>query len=179
MELLDSLKDKLSDETDALTVEIRMHENRLSLLHRMPTEIMSLMFAFTLPPHQPDVQPAPWTASPVCMRWRAIVVSQPSFWTSICYARPSDQHSSSTSSDDSDIILEPLRRKFETQLRRSGHLPLNVEFNVNRWDDLTRKYWSYLRAPLGNGVVAGSRRTVEPAFSFDSRPTGPFAGIDD
>ncbi|KAJ6581991.1 hypothetical protein B0H19DRAFT_886088, partial [Mycena capillaripes] len=75
--LLESSLDKLLAESNELDIEIRKHEASLSPLRRMPTEILSLIFTFTLPPHEMNAEPAPWTVSTVCTRWRAIVISQP------------------------------------------------------------------------------------------------------
>ncbi|KAJ7918622.1 hypothetical protein B0H13DRAFT_282997 [Mycena leptocephala] len=59
-------------------------------------------------------EPAPWTVSAVCARWRAIVVSQPRFWVSIHH---SDRNRISSF-------------RLETQLRRSAELPLNINFTA-------------------------------------------------
>ncbi|KAF8216809.1 hypothetical protein K438DRAFT_1925837 [Mycena galopus ATCC 62051] len=108
----------LREEKHELDAKISMHEAAISLLRRMPTEIMTHIFTFTLPPHQLSAS-APWTIGAVCARWRAIVVSQPCFWTHIRYE--TDHPGSCTD-----------RLKFETQLRRSGQSLLNVEFTVNQ-----------------------------------------------
>ncbi|KAJ7250489.1 hypothetical protein B0H12DRAFT_662863 [Mycena haematopus] len=141
MALLDSLMHKLLEEKDELAVEISIHEKSLSSLRRMPTEILSHIFSFTLPPHQSDAAPAPWAISAVCARWRAIVISQPHFWTFIRYIAsshggkaPSDDYamSDSESSSHGPVRLKPKPQllKFKTQLRRSAQLPLNVEFHM-------------------------------------------------
>ncbi|KAF8216948.1 hypothetical protein K438DRAFT_407872 [Mycena galopus ATCC 62051] len=122
IELLQSSLNRLFDEKDELDAEILMHEGGLSLIRRMPTEIMSLIFAFTLPPHQPNTASAPWTVSAVCARWRNITISQPCFWTFISYDL------------SFPICIEGL--KYETQLSRSGQSLLDIEFIVdelNEW----------------------------------------------
>ncbi|KAF8126435.1 hypothetical protein K438DRAFT_1890615 [Mycena galopus ATCC 62051] len=50
---------------------------------RIPSEILSRIFTFTLPPHQLGAEPAPWTISAVCSRWRETVVYQRLFWVFI------------------------------------------------------------------------------------------------
>ncbi|KAJ6456080.1 hypothetical protein C8R45DRAFT_1034848 [Mycena sanguinolenta] len=120
--LLNSSLGKLVQQKDELAAEIRMHENSLSPLRRMPTEILSHVFAFTLPPHEPDAEPAPWAVSAVCARWKVIAVSQPCFWTTIQY--------------DGDLDGANAL-KYQTQLSRSGQLPLNVKFRASYWEDLT------------------------------------------
>ncbi|KAF7370267.1 ABC protein [Mycena sanguinolenta] len=122
--LLGSLMGKLVQEKDELAAEIRMHEDSLSPLRRMPTESLSHIFAFTLPPHQMDAEPAPWTVSAVCARWRAIAVSDPSLWTTIRHDLERGEGTEAL--------------KAQLQLSRSGHMPLNVIFHVHCWDALTR-----------------------------------------
>ncbi|KAJ7117468.1 hypothetical protein C8R44DRAFT_626721, partial [Mycena epipterygia] len=80
---LRSSLDKLVKEDQALDIEICRHKGGVSPLRHMPTEIISLIFTFTLPPHVPGAQSAPWTVSAVCARWRTIALSQPYFWNSI------------------------------------------------------------------------------------------------
>ncbi|KAF7365084.1 F-box domain-containing protein [Mycena venus] len=121
---LQSELDKLRLESDALDVEICKHQGGLSPLRRMPTEILSLIFTFTLPPH-PRAESAPWTISAVCSRWRAIVISQPCFWSFIQL----DYHSE----------FSPITSfRLETQLRRSGELPLKIEILM---DNIPFRSW--------------------------------------
>ncbi|KAF8183298.1 hypothetical protein K438DRAFT_1144213 [Mycena galopus ATCC 62051] len=121
--LIQSSLDKLLEEKDELDIEIWMHEGSLSVLRRIPPEIMSHIFALTLPPHDFD-EPAPWTVSAVCRRWREIVVSQRSFWRYIDY------------NSTFNPPLHPMinhhrfvnRFRLNTQLSRSLPLPLNINF---------------------------------------------------
>ncbi|KAJ7631302.1 hypothetical protein DFH06DRAFT_1479980 [Mycena polygramma] len=115
MALLQASLDKLAEERDGLDIEIRKHEGALSPLRRTPTEILSLVFSFTLSPDEEYVEPAPWTLSAVCARWRATVISQPCLWTSI-------------NLDHSRELTSIFR--LEAQLRRSGELPLEIEFST-------------------------------------------------
>ncbi|KAJ6582025.1 hypothetical protein B0H19DRAFT_522398 [Mycena capillaripes] len=114
--LLQASLDKIIQERDELDIEIRRHEGGVSPLRRVPTEILSRIFTFTLPPHQHDTESAPWTVSAVCARWRATVISQSCFWTFIDL-RSHRKYRKSTSTF-----------RLETQLRRSGELPLNIDF---------------------------------------------------
>ncbi|KAF8216950.1 hypothetical protein K438DRAFT_1748087 [Mycena galopus ATCC 62051] len=100
----------------------------LALIAAFPTEILTHVFVLTLPPHEVDAEPAPWTISAVCAHWREIVISQPLFWTSIRYARPEAPEL---------FRARRLVRPIETQLGRSGQLPLDIEFHVDRWNDMT------------------------------------------
>ncbi|KAJ7262683.1 hypothetical protein B0H12DRAFT_960568, partial [Mycena haematopus] len=72
-----SLLEELRAEHDNMEAEIRTHEGTLSPLRRMPTELLSLIFVFA---YCSTYWEAPWTASQVCHRWRAITLAQPSFW---------------------------------------------------------------------------------------------------
>ncbi|KAJ6481197.1 hypothetical protein C8R47DRAFT_1049878 [Mycena vitilis] len=114
--VLQTSLDNLAEERDQLSVEIRKHEGALSPLRRTPTEILSHIFIFTLPPHRLDKDPAPWTVSAVCARWRTAVISNPCFWTRI----------------DLDYYSRVFTNIFrlEIQLQRSKELPLNVRFST-------------------------------------------------
>ncbi|KAJ7918637.1 hypothetical protein B0H13DRAFT_2435113 [Mycena leptocephala] len=123
--LLQSSLDELLEERSVLETNIGKHEGGLSPLRHLPTEILSLIFALTLPPHEPSWDAsAPWTISAVCARWRATVVSQPCFWNSIYYIHD-DQSATSF--------------RLETQLRRSGQLPLIIKFSLKFGSDLTSR----------------------------------------
>ncbi|KAF8217007.1 hypothetical protein K438DRAFT_1551645, partial [Mycena galopus ATCC 62051] len=78
--LLQSSLDQLLAKKHKLDVEISIHEMGLSPLRSMPAEIMSCIFSFTLPPHHPDTESAPWTVSVVCVRWHAIAIFEPRLW---------------------------------------------------------------------------------------------------
>ncbi|KAJ7759128.1 hypothetical protein B0H16DRAFT_1534470 [Mycena metata] len=100
---------------NAVDADTRKYGNRLSPLGRLPTEILTIIFTFTSLPRGPTAQPAPWTVSAVCTRWRAVVISHPLSWTFI------DLRSRCRAS------LHV--RRLKTQLRRSRNLPLDVEFS--------------------------------------------------
>ncbi|KAJ6582037.1 hypothetical protein B0H19DRAFT_1117351 [Mycena capillaripes] len=114
--LLLSTLDEFLEESSLLEAEIQKHESSLSNLRRIPTEILSLIFIFSLPPHQINTDPAPWTISQVCVRWRTIVISQPFFWASVNLTLHQN-------------FADSFR--LETQLHRSGELPLNIEFSTH------------------------------------------------
>ncbi|KAJ7314365.1 hypothetical protein DFH08DRAFT_430011 [Mycena albidolilacea] len=119
--------DTLLQRKAEMVLEIGAHKGALSLLRRMPTEILGHIFRLTLPPHQRyAIESAPWTISAVCARWREIVISQPCFWTSIRYKEAKRSI--------------PNGLKYETQLRRSGELPLNIEFHLNDEEALLLYY---------------------------------------
>ncbi|KAJ7180804.1 hypothetical protein C8R46DRAFT_1319110 [Mycena filopes] len=111
--LLQSSLDQLAQEKHELAQEIRKHEGSISLIRSMPTEILSTIFAFTV--SRTTLQSAPWTVSAVCARWRATVISQPKFWTSIVL-------------DAMEYRDLPNLWRVKQQLLRSGELPLDIEF---------------------------------------------------
>ncbi|KAJ7180805.1 hypothetical protein C8R46DRAFT_1319111 [Mycena filopes] len=113
--LLQSSLDQLAQEKHELAQEIRKHEGSISLIRSMPTGILSTIFAFTV--SLSWVETAPWTVSAVSARWRATVISQPTFWTSIVLS----------AMDYRDL---PNLLRLEQQLLRSGKLPLDIEVSA-------------------------------------------------
>ncbi|KAJ7509686.1 hypothetical protein B0H11DRAFT_1658000, partial [Mycena galericulata] len=82
IDALQSALDKCLKDRRSLKEEIKKHEGTLSPLRRMPPELLSLVFRSVYPttPDRYNADPAPWTVSQVCRYWRAVVLSQPSFW---------------------------------------------------------------------------------------------------
>ncbi|KAJ7117452.1 hypothetical protein C8R44DRAFT_790751 [Mycena epipterygia] len=111
--------DALLQERNPLDAEIRKHEGALSPLRCMPTELLSLIFKYTLPPHTPGARSGPWVIGAVCSRWRTIVLSQPSLWSSIVL--------DFTELEDARTIDET-QATLDAHLERSGNSPLNVTF---------------------------------------------------
>ncbi|KAJ7019453.1 hypothetical protein C8F04DRAFT_1051739 [Mycena alexandri] len=107
MASLEAALDKLREERNALNIEIRRHQ-----LRNMPLEVLSLIFTFTFRPYHAVPEPAPWSISAVCTRWRNTVISQPCFWTSFDIQFP---HKGITTF------------RLETQLARSGTQPLKIQ----------------------------------------------------
>ncbi|KAJ6581990.1 hypothetical protein B0H19DRAFT_521712 [Mycena capillaripes] len=117
--------ERLLEERNALDTEIRKHEGALSPLRHMPTEIISLIFIFALPPfafHENvmSVREGPWVLAAVCSRWRKIVLSQPRFWTSLFLDFTDDPPESAS--------LLGLVQTVEAHLERSQQLPLRIIF---------------------------------------------------
>ncbi|KAJ6456075.1 hypothetical protein C8R45DRAFT_1186917 [Mycena sanguinolenta] len=121
--LLQSAMDQLLKDKDELEDQISNHERGFSLIRRMPTEILSHIFVHTLRPQQPT----PWIISWVCALWRTIIISQPCFWTTIRHDDEIFHHG--YSGNEVELM-------WETQLRRSGNRPLNVEFFADKWQGL-------------------------------------------
>ncbi|KAJ7879211.1 hypothetical protein B0H14DRAFT_2709652 [Mycena olivaceomarginata] len=109
---------ELSADCESLCEEIETHKATLSPIRRMPPELLSLIFACASQPTLHDRRDtAPWAASQVSRRWRAIALSQPSLWTSIDL--------------DFGWIKDGQTRtiyRLEAHLKRSGNLPLDIDF---------------------------------------------------
>ncbi|KAJ6449766.1 hypothetical protein C8R45DRAFT_1044397 [Mycena sanguinolenta] len=102
-----------------------------AVVRRVPTETLSHIFTFTLPPHRLNEEPAPWTISAVCSHWRETAISQPRFWVFIDLRYHTRKKFTS-------------RFRLETQLSRSAGLPLNISFSTAD-RTLTSEEWSLLR----------------------------------
>ncbi|KAJ7780134.1 hypothetical protein DFH07DRAFT_793903 [Mycena maculata] len=93
--LQDRLK-QLEEERGALSAYRAQNHLILSPLRRIPAEILTEIFAWTLPSvvkpsAQSDIKASPWTLSHTSRRWRAISISIPCLWSqvSINYAHDS------------------------------------------------------------------------------------------
>ncbi|KAJ6582058.1 hypothetical protein B0H19DRAFT_1117441 [Mycena capillaripes] len=128
----------------------------LSPLRQIPTEILSLIFTFAivLPRGTPSRQVALWSISQVCRLWRAILLSRPSLWATV----------------NLDLLLRPDESCFrlETQLERSGQLPLRVTLNYVPRATARRKQLMNIRK-LINTVVehCGRWEKLEISFPMD------------
>ncbi|KAJ7763662.1 hypothetical protein DFH07DRAFT_396972 [Mycena maculata] len=106
---------ELITEWDALDEQLLKCKAALAPIRSMPTELLSLVFSFALlvPCDTLHADPPLWTLGQVCRRWRTILLSQPIFWAKV----------------DLDFALRADETKFrlQTQLQRSGALPLDID----------------------------------------------------
>ncbi|KAJ7314402.1 hypothetical protein DFH08DRAFT_895357, partial [Mycena albidolilacea] len=107
--------------------QIQKREVAYSPVHRMPTELISLIFAFALPPFAASdglsgVQEGPWVFSAVCSRWRAIALSQPCLWATIFL--------DFTHEDWESPSFERIQPRLEAHLERSQQVPLHITFRA-------------------------------------------------
>ncbi|KAJ6530067.1 hypothetical protein DFH09DRAFT_994695 [Mycena vulgaris] len=114
--------DELLEERNPLDTEIRKHEGAVSPLRRLPAELLSLIFKFTLPPYSPEEISGPWIVGGVCRRWRTVALSHPTLWSTIVLDFSEAEPTSET------------HAALEVQLERSRGCPLNITFIP--WDDL-------------------------------------------
>ncbi|KAJ7180977.1 hypothetical protein C8R46DRAFT_1345154 [Mycena filopes] len=112
---------ELLEEREPLDIEVQKHLGAVSPLRRMPTELLSLIFAFAsandglLSTHS-----GPWLVSMVCSRWRKVALAQPSLWTRI--------NLDFTDVPPNSPELWGIGLTLVAQLKRSQGLPLNIEF---------------------------------------------------
>ncbi|KAF8971917.1 hypothetical protein BDZ97DRAFT_1153800 [Flammula alnicola] len=106
--------------TERLSIKSLVNQNHDSIIHRLPQEIASHIFTFSVPTFKAhprkfkkSVVSAPLTLGAICQRWRQIAWSTPHLWTTIC--------------------INLLPRKFPQRgqlayewLSRSGDLPLSI-----------------------------------------------------
>ncbi|KAJ7647927.1 hypothetical protein FB45DRAFT_894785 [Roridomyces roridus] len=122
--VLKAALDKAVAERDWLDPEIRKHEGAVSSLRRIPTEILSSIFAFVGTGNLLDSEMAgPWSVSAVCSRWRAIALSTPSMWAEI-------DLDFDDGPDFNETDFEGRRQRLETHLERSGQMPLVIRFQA-------------------------------------------------
>ncbi|KAJ7689300.1 hypothetical protein B0H17DRAFT_1180302 [Mycena rosella] len=118
------LMSKLIAERDEMAECVRRHTAVLSAARRVPAEIVGEIFAATLPwtrrLGEATVTCAPWRLANVCRSWRASALADPFLWSSIAILRPSGGVPISD--------LYPLSM-LESQLLRSGNVPLDVVFD--------------------------------------------------
>ncbi|KII85593.1 hypothetical protein PLICRDRAFT_116136, partial [Plicaturopsis crispa FD-325 SS-3] len=102
---------QLWTERQMLKDSIMNLENILSPCRRLPAELLSEIFTFCLPPMvTPHSDTAPLLLTLVCRKWRAIALSTPRLWASICVGLTDDTGPT----------------KVEQWLGRAGSLPLEI-----------------------------------------------------
>ncbi|KAJ6475581.1 hypothetical protein C8R45DRAFT_1010412 [Mycena sanguinolenta] len=78
--------EELKEERTALWAYHAQNTRILSPLRRMPPEILSEIFSWTLPfAHHPtfSTKKCPWILAHICRTWRAVAISNPSLWSVI------------------------------------------------------------------------------------------------
>ncbi|KAJ7656499.1 hypothetical protein DFH06DRAFT_472528 [Mycena polygramma] len=149
---------KVVRDRDALEEDIRKLEGILSPLRRMPTELLSLIFDFATRRRQwygPDTDL--WIISQVCLRWRTIVCTQPVLWAFI-------------NLDFRERLVESKTMtefRLETQLQRSGHLPLDVVF-TSSFDRICTARESGLLHKLANHCARWEKIRIDGPLSLSA-----------
>ncbi|KAG7095863.1 hypothetical protein E1B28_006555 [Marasmius oreades] len=119
----------LQNKREQLKTTADLFESLLSPIHAMPLEILSTIFAFCCEKNvlSPSFLPPVVHLSMVCGRWRDVVQSTPSLWSSISIEF--DAWSAQTHR------LEPLTEQF-MQFSKSSPLYLSLKFPFVTVDDL-------------------------------------------
>ncbi|KAJ7454395.1 hypothetical protein FB451DRAFT_1279814 [Mycena latifolia] len=142
----------LSSQQKHLEQYVAEHERIVFSINRLPPEILSLIFLFTLPPpHDSSLhrycEPrkiSPWLISRVCRRWRDVSLSTPSIW-----AHPFISQ-----------YLRQSRAQLELQLERSGKANLHPQI----WGPAR----SLLTVPAQlAALIRASDRWTSLSLSFD------------
>ncbi|KAF7336931.1 F-box domain-containing protein [Mycena venus] len=106
---------------------VKSHRTVISVLRRLPSEILLEIFEHCVDPLIP-LDPrcnAPWIISQVCSRWRAVALSSPLLWRHFVLVDWRDGNPQSQ-----------LRRLSELQLERARHAPLSIRFTLQRTIDV-------------------------------------------
>ncbi|KAJ7131395.1 hypothetical protein C8R44DRAFT_57172 [Mycena epipterygia] len=124
---------RLIDEREEREKCVRKHTAVVSPIRRMPSELMREIFALTLPHTRQlgdmTANCAPWCLGHICRSWRDWALADPSLWCSI---EIFNNHYS-----------YPL--SVETQLLRSGNMPLAVAFDSCDCENVVeRRLWDFL-----------------------------------
>jgi hypothetical protein len=85
--------ERVLSHTHKLRVQLRQHRNSLYFTHRLPPEVLVLVFQYCLPE---DVWPQRGSPSPpriyafswVCHYWRSTALSAPGLWSAPLFSRP-------------------------------------------------------------------------------------------
>ncbi|KAF8896972.1 hypothetical protein CPB85DRAFT_202823 [Mucidula mucida] len=83
-----------------------------SPIRQLPTEILTVIFAFACTSYEPEYHKTPLSISLVCFKWRGIATVTPYLWTNI-YAGPKPE----------------ARALFNHYLERCGELPISLKIN--------------------------------------------------
>ncbi|KAJ7631311.1 hypothetical protein DFH06DRAFT_1140563 [Mycena polygramma] len=121
---------------DAFAADTQDYEGPFSRLHELPVELVFLIFAFTMPPFTPSsgflgLREGPWALSAVCRSWRTLVLSQPTFWNSICLDFADDDYEAPSFAE--------LKPKLQLLLARSAQAPLHITFRACFCTDRERR----------------------------------------
>jgi hypothetical protein len=86
--------ERILSQTQKLRVQLRHHRNSLNFTHRLPPEVLVLVFQYCLPEDVWPQQESPsspliYTFSWVCHYWRSTALSAPGLWSAPLFSRPS------------------------------------------------------------------------------------------
>ncbi|KAJ7443323.1 hypothetical protein B0H11DRAFT_2345157 [Mycena galericulata] len=163
----------------SLRQRIQFCRSILSPMRRIPPEILSHIFEFTLPTIQEAravdwdtaLESSPWVLGQISRRWRAVALASPTLWTTIMIRN----------TEDSALCSLPM---LETQLLRSAKFPLDIFFDHESWrgsdEDTAEEAWKALRklpnirgrVPLLEKVCVWGRGTDKQQIDDGSSDSG-------
>ncbi|KAJ7131369.1 hypothetical protein C8R44DRAFT_978242 [Mycena epipterygia] len=138
IDLLRIAMEELVAERDQIQKCARKYAAVLSPVRRVPPELMGEIFSLTLP-HTRQIEGIPvdcppWRLGHICKSWRNWALTDPFLWCSIAIC----DHFSS------DLRLSYSIPMIETQLLRSGNVPLTVAFDSRACDWVESRRWDLL-----------------------------------
>ena len=163
-----ALVERLTVETYLLKSAVNtVHD---SLTHRLPRELVSRIFTFSVPPfaqlvpspYWDPMYSSPGTLTLVCNAWKNIALSTPQLWNSFAIRLYSPTCASTL-------------HLIETYIKRSGALPLAIRINMHKGEDLSHFPYAMFY-PMFDILNVHSHRwhtlTLNIPFSLTSRLTG-------
>ncbi|KAK7014313.1 hypothetical protein R3P38DRAFT_1449284 [Favolaschia claudopus] len=121
---------------DAFTEQIRGHQAVLSVVRRVPADVLLEIFSWiTLETFarmvltESKVPTAPWRLTHVCRAWRAVALSYPKLWARVCIDGSIIDWSESDPKAPAISMLYP-REALKTQLQLSSTASLDVELHM-------------------------------------------------
>nr|GAT56693.1 predicted protein [Mycena chlorophos] len=121
---LQRLLDAASKARDELQEDISAHEALLSLMRRIPSDVLCLIFMHTLPERRNtafDETEGPLLLMQVCRYWRDLVLDMPRLWAAIHIIIPR-----------AAVPKEQLTKRLAVWLERSRVVPLSVTMQSTR-----------------------------------------------
>ncbi|KAJ7168031.1 hypothetical protein C8R46DRAFT_1094728 [Mycena filopes] len=127
--LQDALQ-RLTQQRERLQDFVKTHRAVLSVLRRVPDEILLEIFQHAREgiPDPDATATTPWAVSHVCSRWRAVALSSPQLWARFVLQNPSDESESEDDDSESEEPPSVLPPEFPTQLERAGRTPISIDF---------------------------------------------------
>ncbi|CAK5267286.1 unnamed protein product [Mycena citricolor] len=107
--------ERLTDAREALDEDLLLFRGSMSVLRRVPTEVLSIIFTYAADPSERYGDHPPWTVSQVSRQWRAIALAQPLLWNEVVI----------DSQQSWRFRRAPILR-LELQLSRAASVPLQV-----------------------------------------------------
>ncbi|KAJ6464885.1 hypothetical protein C8R45DRAFT_1023447 [Mycena sanguinolenta] len=132
-------------------------ERMISSIHRLPPEILSLVFLYTLvaptaPPRPHVALESPWLVSRVCQHWRGVALASQRLWSFPTIRRFPNQSISQFNlhlSRSGAARLHPVLAAVPRTIRHLAHFLRSLVGSSARWTTLVLAFdWTSLQAQL-------------------------------